>query len=469
MKNILLIDKGDSSIHNFQATLGKKGISLINLNSLREAFPYLKNGSIDLIVVENVFSANTDDFKKFKKLSNTIPKIVLTRARNLTGMGTWLKQEFTIPVQEPISHREFEYHVKRLEESKALELENKGLHEALSVKKKELEFFEDITTILTSNLKLNKILAAIMKKTKAMIGTEAWSILLVDEDKKELYFERTHGKQTKEIKKFRLKMGKGIAGWVAKEGVPVVVPDVSKDARFSVKLDKLRHFKTRSLMCVPIKIEDNVIGVLEVVNKDTGKPFTKADLDLLLKLVNHAAVAIERASLYVKMEELTLTDDVTNLFNYRYLTRAIEVEMERSDRYSTPFTIIFMDIDSFKNVNDRYGHLVGGKVLVEIAQLLLNSVRAVDIVARYGGDEFVIILPQTPTKAGFFVAERLRKAVERHVFLKREGYSLKITASFGVASYPDNAKSKEELFHIADEAMYRGKFSTKNIVYAAVK
>lgn len=120
-------------------------------------------------------------------------------------------------------------------------------------------------------------------------------------------------------------------------------------------------------------------------------------------------------------------------------------------------------------VVDKHGHLVGSKILAEIGQLLSGNLRSVDIITRYGGDEFVIILPQTPVTAGFQIAERLRKAVEQYVFLKHEGYSIKITAGLGVASYPDNAKSKEELFRIADEAMYRGKFSTKNTVYAAAK
>ncbi len=467
MHKILLIDKGDSSINDFKSMLMKKGFSLSKVHNLRDASDYIKYNSVDLIVVEKIFSANADDFKKFRKAADGISKIVLTSENSFKGMGLWLKDKFVFPVREPLSFREFEYFLKRSLNEKVLDDENKAMRIAIREEKKEIGFFEDITRILISTLKLNKILPSIMKKTKAMIGAEAWSVLLVDEETKDLFFERAQGKESKAIKKFRIKMGEGIAGWVAKEGVPVIVPDVSKDGRFSGKIDKLLKFKTKSLMCIPIKIEEKVIGVLEVVNKVSGEPFTKSDLDFLMKLVNHAAMAIERASLYQKMEELSLTDDVTSLFNTRYLNRAIEIEIERSDRYGPPFTVIFMDIDSFKKVNDQFGHLVGGKVLVEIAQLLLNSLRTVDIVARYGGDEFVIVLPQSASKSGFYVAERLRKTVEKYVFLKNEGYSLKITASFGVAAYPENAKSKEDLFRIADEAMYRGKFTTKNIVYAA--
>jgi diguanylate cyclase (GGDEF)-like protein len=301
-----------------------------------------------------------------------------------------------------------------------------------------------------------------------MTKAEAWSILLIDEATGELVFDKTTGRKSKQIQKFRLKMGEGIAGWVAQEGIPIIVPDVSKDTRFLGKIDIAVHFKTKSLMCVPIKSNEQVLGVIEIVNKTTGEPFKKEDLDLLLRLVDEIAIAIERTSLYQKMTELAITDDLTKLFNTRYLNRTIEVEIQRSSRYGTSVSLIFMDIDHFKVINDGYGHLVGSKVLVEMGQLLLKSLRTVDIVARYGGDEFVIVLPQTPPQAAVQIAERMRKSVETFTFLKKEGYALKLTASFGVASYPESAKSKDELIRFADEAMYRVKFQTRNAVYAIV-
>jgi diguanylate cyclase (GGDEF)-like protein len=464
MPRIFLIGKS-ATRSDYEDILLTHGYNVTKFKSLDIVLPRIDDKT-DAFIIDR--KQNLDpSFKKFLKASKAIPKIILTDTKSLRGLTHWIKEPFVYPLYSP-GEKELHFFVKRLLQERDLAIENKRLKSELSVTKRELNFYEEVNRTLTSSLELNDILVTIMKRAKAMTKAQAWSVLLVDEDTGQLVFERAEGKKSRDIKKHRLKMGEGIAGWVAQEGIPVVVPDVSKDQRFLGKIDKAIRFKTKSLMCIPVKSRDRIIGVLEFVNKTTGESFTKEDLDLLMRLVDQTAIAIERVLLYQKMEELALTDDLTKLFNTRYLNRTIEIEIQRSKRYNTSVSLIFMDIDYFKHINDNYGHLIGSKVLVEIGQILLKSLRSIDIVARYGGDEFVIVLPQTPPSAAKQIAERMRKAVESNVFLKKEGYSLRMTASFGVAAYPENAKSKDDLIRLADEAMYRVKYQTRNAVYAIV-
>lgn len=461
MPKILLIGSGIFR-KDYEDVLSQEGFEISRFRAIDNALPRL-NEKVNIIIVEKEQSKNSS-FKDFIKTSVNIPKLVVSPDYSFTGLTVWLKNPLTYPVYNP-SQKELLYFINRILKEKSMRIENKILQQELDIAKKEIEFFEEVAKILTSSMELNQILVAIMKKTKEMTNAEAWSVLLVDEETGELVFEKTDGKKKPKIEKYRLKLGEGIAGWVAQEGVPVIVPDVSRDERFSSKVDRQTHFRTKSLMCVPIKSKGRVIGVLEVVNKVTGGQFTNEDLTLLMRLIDQAALAIERTSLYQKMAELAVTDDLTKLFNTRYLNRTIEMEIQRSNRYRTSISLIFIDIDHFKNINDHHGHLVGSKTLVEMGQLIIKSLRTIDIVARYGGDEFVVVLPQTTPKAAALIAERIRAAVEQNVFLKKEGYGLKVTASFGVACYPENAKTKEELLRLADEAMYRVKNTTRNGVY----
>jgi diguanylate cyclase (GGDEF)-like protein len=318
-----------------------------------------------------------------------------------------------------------------------------------------------------SILEPRKIIELIMAKVQELIPSEAWSILMLDEEKQELTFELALGEKGKDVAVFRVKVGEGIAGWVAQTGEPTIVNDTSKDPRFARRFDASTQFQTKSVLCAPLISRGRTIGVVQVINKQGGK-FTQADLELLLTLVEPCAIAIENAILFQRTEQLTITDDLTRLFNSRYLNLYISREIKRCKRHGIPLSVIFLDLDGFKGVNDAYGHLAGSRTLTEVGGILVEAVRESDILARYGGDEFVVVLPETPPSGALVIAERIRKAIESHSFLKDQGLEARISASFGIASYPDHALTPEGLIQKADQAMYRVKERDKNGIEVAV-
>src|ERR1700722_17348169 len=332
----------------------------------------------------------------------------------------------------------------------------------------EVMVFHELGKALTSSLQLDQVLRTIMEKITEVLRPDTWSLLLMDTNKNELYFQIATGKGSDALRDVRIKVGQGLAGWVAQSGEAVVVPDTTKDSPFPPQPDEKTRPATHSIVAVPVRFRDQCLGVIELINcVGPEGVFSHRDLALLEALADYAAIAIENARHVQPIHKLPITDDCPSLYNARHLNFMLDTEIYRSHRYAFEFSLIFIDLDHFKNINDTYGHLAGSKLLAEIGQAVKDKCRLIDLAFRYGGDEFVVLLPQTSKENAFGVARRLHKLIREAGWLKDAGINVHITASVGVASYPTDSRTKAELLHLADEAMYLVKNTTRDSVAAA--
>jgi diguanylate cyclase (GGDEF)-like protein len=226
-----------------------------------------------------------------------------------------------------------------------------------------------------------------------------------------------------------------------------------------------RKERGQFVVAVPLICGERILGVVEGVRDSSGShAFKKSDVALLDSLSLPIASALANAVRIAEAERLSQTDDLTKLHNARYLRQFLLNEIRRARRYGSSVAALFLDLDDFKEINDEHGHLVGSHVLMEMAAVILSSIRDTDAVARYGGDEFVIILPDTGTELAGQVAERIRQKILRHNFTGGRRLQLSLTASFGVAAFPKHASSPQQLIACADTAMYEAKAANKNCV-----
>src|ERR1041384_2457385 len=226
-----------------------------------------------------------------------------------------------------------------------------------------------------------------------------------------------------------------------------------------------RKEKGQFVIAIPLICGERILGVIEGIREGSGAhAFKKPDVALLDSLSLPIASALANAVRIAEAERLSQTDDLTKLHNARYLRQFLLNEIRRARRYGSSVAALFLDLDDFKQINDYYGHLVGSHVLMEMAAVILSSIRDTDAVARYGGDEFVIVLPDTGTELAGQVAERIRQKITRHMFNGGRRLQLSLTASFGVAAFPKHASSPQQLIACADTAMYEAKAANKNCV-----
>jgi two-component system cell cycle response regulator len=235
----------------------------------------------------------------------------------------------------------------------------------------------------------------------------------------------------------------------------ILQPDLLHSHRFIEDM-RLLEEGIRAYVLLPLIARGRAIGAL-ALGSAKSEAYDEGTLGRLQPLADSVSLALENVRLFQKTRELSITDEVTPLYNHRFFHQILDRELKLVDRYGSVLSLIFLDLDHFKPINDQYGHLRGSRVLREVGFLLRAAVRETDYPARYGGDEFVVILPQSDRAAAEALGNKLRALIEGHTFLQEEGINAKLGASFGAACYPEEVRSKEALIRTADKRMYEEK------------
>jgi diguanylate cyclase (GGDEF)-like protein len=330
-----------------------------------------------------------------------------------------------------------------------------------------LRVFHDVARTLTTSLELEEILLAIMDKMANFFGPERWSLLMIDPAQKDLYYAIAVGEDSASLRGLRVPLGQGVAGWVAATGNPLVVPNVSLDPHWSTFARNHPDLNIHSIACVPIRSGENTLGVIQLLNSKLDL-LSEYSISFLRILCDYAAIAIQNSRSVTLIQELTITDDCTGLFNARRLYSMLDEKaaLTQPNGKPVPFSLLFMDLDHFKTVNDTHGHLIGSRLLAEVGGLL-KRIAGPDCAAfRYGGDEFVVLIP-TDKISALQLTQELYDGLRDQIFLTGDGLALRITGSFGLATFPEDGDTIPAILRSADAMMYEVKNTTRDDIAIA--
>jgi len=316
----------------------------------------------------------------------------------------------------------------------------------------------DILRAVNTTLEPGKIAAEIVERACSWVPAPCWAVVSSD---------LTGQLSVLADRGLTPEMGPAvyaIAKWVMQRGQEFAAADLKRDGRVS-------DATVGAVLAFPLSCRGRRVGALIALDHVASEREPRLSASMLRAvriLLEPASVAIDNALLLKRAEALSVTDDLTHLYNSRYLNMVLRKETKRASRSGRPLSLLFIDLDGFKAVNDTHGHLFGSRALVEAAAVIRQSARETDVVSRFGGDEFALVLPDRGSEGAYAVGERIRERIAAHKFLAGDGLDIHLTGSVGVATLPDVAASAEELVQAADKAMYAVKESGKNGIQAAI-
>jgi len=444
MERILIVEDDAFFREIFSDILKEEGYQVETASSGNAALQMLARSRYQLVVTDMVLQdiSGLDVLSRAKQMDADIDVIVVTGYGNMESAIYALKNGARDYLVKPNSHDEFKHVVRLSMEQRRLLDENQGL-------KDQLRLFQTCQTIANC-IEIERILFLVLEAAMKESGAVKGFSCLHDAER-DVFLIEAKGLSIEAAEKVAEQL-KASFNWEEE--------DVAESISVPVELAS----GTMNLLLLPLNHKSRLQGIVALFD-ERGSGFQgRMNLGNIHFILEQTALALENAGRYSVAKNLLNIDELTGLYNYRYLEIALEREVRRSERYGLNLAIIFLDVDMLKAVNDRHGHLVGSRVLKEVAAVIKKSVREVDIVIRYGGDEYTIILIETGRSGAAVVAERIRRTIANTAIVIDENLTISLTASLGFACYPEDAQSKLELLEMADRAMYHGKTRGKNIV-----
>jgi len=324
----------------------------------------------------------------------------------------------------------------------------------LEAKIHDLHSIYEVSTAIAGTLDTDELFRIIGERVMRTLGLNDFCILLYNSEKRRLTCRASAGSPPSLSDDFHIAPGEGVSWRVFETGDPVYIPDVRATPEF--RYYGGRRMDVRSFMCVPLLSKGKVIGVLNV-NHPEPNAFDAESLATMRVLATHMAIAIENAEMFQFVKTLADKDSLTLLYNHGAFHAKLNIELERAARYGRPLSIIMLDLDCFKEINDAYGHIVGDRILVMTAGVLCAHLRKSDVAARYGGDEFAVILPETDLAATATIAGRIAAGISQVRLDTRKEEVISFSASIGYAACLPDSKDRDGILNVADRLMYESK------------